>query len=87
LLAEPFDRAAAGQALSRARLAASELQARGHAALLDTLEEMPPEARAAVAERLGRAMRRVEARDRQSASQAAGSPASVTWSRPSDFAP
>jgi uncharacterized membrane protein len=58
LLTEPFDRAAAAAALARSREASVALQAHGHGALLDALAAMSAEDRAAVAERLGRAMRR-----------------------------
>jgi len=64
LLTDPFDRDAAAQALAGSRDAAAALQARGHAALVETLADMPATERAAVAERLGRAMRRMAGRDR-----------------------
>lgn len=62
LLAEPFDRAAAEAALMRTRRAGHALQSRGHTALLDTLEVMSAADRVAVAERLGRALRRIGGR-------------------------
>jgi uncharacterized membrane protein len=62
LLAEPFDRAAAAQALARSREATLALQSAGHAALLDTLEAMSAEERAALAQGLGRALRRMGGR-------------------------
>ena len=62
LLADPFDRDAAAAALARSREAAAALQAYGHGALLDTLDAMSPAERAEVAERLGRAMRRISPR-------------------------
>jgi hypothetical protein len=64
LLAEPFDRAEAARALSAARRGTAALQARGHAAALDVLEGLPAEERAVMAERLGRAMRRMAERAR-----------------------
>lgn len=64
LMADPFDRAAAERALSQSRMAASALQAQGHAALLDTLEAMTPAERAVVAERLERTLRRLARGDR-----------------------
>ncbi|MCU4654027.1 periplasmic heavy metal sensor [Roseibacterium sp. SDUM158016] len=63
LVADPFDRAAAEAALARSRAAAMALQGYGHAALLDTLEEMSLAERSRVAERLGRAMRRIAGRE------------------------
>ena len=59
LLADPFDREAAERALGRSRQAAIALQAQGHGALLDTLEEMSAAERAVVAERLERTLRRL----------------------------
>jgi len=59
LTRDPFDRAAAAEALQRSRLSAEALQARGHAAVLDQLEAMSPDARRALAERLQRALRRL----------------------------
>jgi uncharacterized membrane protein len=64
LLAEPFDREAAARALGRSREAAAALQAQGHGALLDTLEDMTLDERVAVADRLGRTLRRLANRDR-----------------------
>lgn len=59
LLTDPFDRDMAEAALMRSRRAGLVLQARGHAALLDTFEQMSPEERAEVAERLARTLRRI----------------------------
>lgn len=64
LMAEPYDAAELARALARSREAAAVVQARGHQALLATLEEMSPEERARVAERLGRTMRRLADRAR-----------------------
>lgn len=64
LMADPFDRARAEAALARSRLAATGLQERGHAALLDALERLPPDARAEVADRLARILRRAGGRER-----------------------
>lgn len=64
LLAEPFDRAAAEAALARSRHAAEAMQGLGHAALLDQIERMDAAERAALAERLGRVLRRMGGRDR-----------------------
>ena len=64
LLADPFDREAASRALGQSRDAAAALQARGHGALLDTLEGMSLEERAAIADRLGRTLRRLSGRER-----------------------
>jgi Spy/CpxP family protein refolding chaperone len=63
LLAEPFDRAAAEAALNRSRDAASAAQGQGHRALLDHLETLDAAERAALVERLGRALRRMGGRD------------------------
>ncbi len=59
LLTDPFDRAAAEAALARSRASAGSLQEAGHTALLDQIEGMDAEARAALAERLNRVMRRL----------------------------
>jgi uncharacterized membrane protein len=59
LLSEPFDREAAARALGVSRNAANALQAQGHGALLDTLEQMSAEDRAVVADRLERTLRRM----------------------------
>jgi uncharacterized membrane protein len=59
LLSEPFDRQAAARALVRSRSAATALQAQGHGALLDTLEQMSAADRAVVADRLERTLRRM----------------------------
>jgi uncharacterized membrane protein len=59
LLSEPFDRQAASRALSTSRSAATALQAQGHTALLDTLEQMSAEDRTVVADRLERTLRRM----------------------------
>jgi hypothetical protein len=64
LLAEPFDREAAARALGRSREAAWRLQAQGHGALLDTLEEMSLDERVACRRPAGRALRRLAGRDR-----------------------
>jgi uncharacterized membrane protein len=64
LLAEPFDRVAAAAALAQARGATEALQAHGHGALLDQVETMSADERAALAERLDRALRRMGGRDR-----------------------
>jgi uncharacterized membrane protein len=63
LLAEPFDREAAAQALARSREASLTLQEAGHEALLDTLAAMSAEERAALAQGLGRTLRRVGGRE------------------------
>ena len=63
LLADPFDRAAAEAALTRARDAAGTLQGMGHAALLDQIGAMAAPERAALAARLERTLRRVGGRD------------------------
>lgn len=62
LLAEPFDRAAAEAALSQSRSAAASLQAEGHRALLDQIDTMSAADRAELADRLGRALRRMGGR-------------------------
>lgn len=59
LRAEPFDRAAAAAALARMRDATVTLQEVSHDALLDQIAQMPPAARADMADRLGRALRRM----------------------------
>lgn len=64
LLIDPFEGAAVEQALARSRAAAAALQARGHAALLATLEEMSPQERALVAERMEDVLRRMPGRAR-----------------------
>jgi uncharacterized membrane protein len=64
LLAEPFDRPAAEAALARARGATEALQGHGHRALIDHVETMSAAERAALAERLDRALRRMGGRDR-----------------------
>lgn len=63
LLADPFDRSAAETALARARDAAGAAQGQGHRALLDHLETLDAAERAALVERLGRALRRMGGRD------------------------
>jgi hypothetical protein len=63
LLQDPFDRPAAEAALSQARVAAASLQAQGHQALLDQIETMSLSDRTALADRLGRALRRMGGRD------------------------
>jgi len=62
LLADPFDRAAAEEALARSRAATVALQGLGHAALLDQIETMDAADRAALADRLVRALRRMGGR-------------------------
>lgn len=57
LLAEPFDRALAETALAGSRRLVVGLQETGHTALLDVVEGMSGEERAALADRLNRAMR------------------------------
>jgi hypothetical protein len=64
LLAQPFDRAAAEAALTRARGATERLQAQGHDALLDRVETMNADERAALAGRLERALHRMAGRGR-----------------------
>lgn len=64
LLADPFDRVAAEQALARSRAATVALQGLGHAALLDQIEAMNASDRAELADRLVRALRRMGGRDR-----------------------
>lgn len=64
LVAEPFDRAAAEAALLRARGAAAALQGQGHRAVLDQVEMMSAADRAELADRLGRALRRMGGPDR-----------------------
>ncbi|MBF9031763.1 periplasmic heavy metal sensor [Rhodobacterales bacterium HKCCE3408] len=64
LRAEEFDRAAAGAALAAQRENGQALQAQGHEILLDQLQAMTPEARAAVADRIERSLRRVLDRGR-----------------------
>lgn len=56
--ADPFDRAAAAEALEVQRRHIVGLQERGHTALLDQLELMPLTAREGFAERLRRALNR-----------------------------
>ena len=63
LLADPFDRAVAEGALARSRAAAEAVQGHGHAALLDQIETMSAAERADLADRLGRALRRMGGRD------------------------
>lgn len=62
LRAEPFDRAAVEEAFTRSRGLVVSLQEMGHAALLDQIETMDAAERAALADGLARAMRRVGAR-------------------------
>jgi uncharacterized membrane protein len=64
LLADPFDRAAAEAALSRSRAATEAMQGHAHAALLDQVATMSLTERTELAERLGRALRRMGGRDR-----------------------
>ena len=64
LRASPFDRDAAEAALRRSRVVAEGIQGRGHALLLDRLDEMSPAQRAELADRLSRALRRVPGQDR-----------------------
>jgi len=59
LRAEPFDRALAEQAMQTSRASAERLQANGHSALLDQIEAMDAGTRAALADRLDRALNRV----------------------------
>lgn len=59
LRADPFDRAGAEAAFARSRGAAAALQARGQGALLDHLETMSAPDRAALADRMNRALRRM----------------------------
>lgn len=59
LRAEPFDRETAAAALARMRMASVTLQSLGHDALLDQIASMPAEARAELAQRLDRALRRM----------------------------
>jgi uncharacterized membrane protein len=54
LRAEPFDREGAQAALETMRMGVEALQLRGHGLLLDQLEAMSPDARADVADRVGR---------------------------------
>ncbi|MEJ6394353.1 periplasmic heavy metal sensor [Gymnodinialimonas sp. 2305UL16-5] len=58
LLANPFERDAVEAALARSRRAAEAMQASGHGALLDYVEEMSPAERAELAENLRRMLRR-----------------------------
>src|SRR6056297_458042 len=62
LRADPFDRPMAEAAMARSRNAARDLQAFGHDALLDQIESMDARARADLADRLGRVLRRVNGR-------------------------
>lgn len=64
IVAEPFDRDAAEVALAGSRQAAAALQGQAHVALLDQIETMSADERAELAERLGRALRRMGGRDR-----------------------
>lgn len=59
LRSDPFDRELAAAGLSRSRDAAETLQAQGHGALLDMLADMSAADRAALADRLNRALRRM----------------------------
>lgn len=59
LRADPFDRTAAEAALARMRAATATLQGVSHTALLDQIAQMPPAERAVLADRLGRALRRM----------------------------
>lgn len=63
LRAETFDRAAAEAALGAQRDHGAALQAHGHSLLLDQIETMTPDERAALAERIEEALER--ARDRR----------------------
>lgn len=58
LRAEPFDRAAAEAALLAQRDHGAAMQAEGHALLLDQIEGMSAEARAALADRIEQRLRR-----------------------------
>ena len=58
LRSEPFDRAAAEAALGAQRDHGQALQEAGHMLLLDQIETMSPEARAELAERIERSIRR-----------------------------
>lgn len=62
LAREPFDRAAAEAALVRSRAAAGALQGVGHSAILDQIAQMDARARAELAQRLDRALRRMSGR-------------------------
>ncbi|AHM02505.1 hypothetical protein roselon_00038 [Roseibacterium elongatum DSM 19469] len=62
LRADPFDRAGASAAMVRSRAAAEALQRHGQEALLDHLQSLPLERRIALADDLGRAMRRFDGR-------------------------
>lgn len=62
LARDPFDRAAAEAALGRSRAAAGALQGVGHGAILDQIEGMDAAARADLAQRLDRALRRMSGR-------------------------
>lgn len=64
LRADPFDRAAAAEAMARSRAAAEALQRYGHVAVLDYLDTLPLAERSELADALGRAMRRIEGRTR-----------------------
>ena len=55
--AEPFDRGAVSAALAGSRQQIEALQSGGHELLLDQLEVMSPEARAALADRMERRLR------------------------------
>ncbi|WP_168193242.1 periplasmic heavy metal sensor [Rhodophyticola sp. CCM32] len=57
LRADPFDRAAMSDLLRQQRGHVQGLQTEGHRVLLDQLQDMTPEARAALADRLQRRMR------------------------------
>ncbi|MBS8228747.1 periplasmic heavy metal sensor [Vannielia litorea] len=58
LRAEPFDRAAMAEQMAAQRAAISDSQQIGHEILLDRLERMSPEERAAFADRLERGLGR-----------------------------
>lgn len=58
LRSEPFDRVAAEAALAAQRDHGANLQEHGHGLLLDQIETMTPEARAELADRIERALRR-----------------------------
>ena len=58
IAADPFDRAAAEEAFAQSRGLVTRLQELGHETLLDHIEEMSANARAELAENVGRALRR-----------------------------
>ncbi|MEM9318413.1 MAG: periplasmic heavy metal sensor [Pseudomonadota bacterium] len=65
LRTEPFDRATAEAALQAQRTHSGALQAEGHALLLDQIETMEPAARAELADRIERGLRRTLERGHQ----------------------